>query len=118
MKISIREFFLCSFLSLLCAFSCFGQSGIPFLKPETTQDLSENQTAVIIRTNVEKVSVYLNGEFQGVTPLAIRNLITGQYNLKVLKTGYFPLTYIIEIKRSQAGNYYIELRRFQKSDEF
>jgi hypothetical protein len=109
MKRFYREIFLYSILSLLFAFFCFGQSGIPFLKPETIQDIDKNQTAIIIRANVEKASVYLNGEFQGVTPLTIRNLMTGLYNLKVLKTGYFPQTYIIEIKRSQAENYYIEL---------
>lgn len=105
----IRKPFFTALLLVLAAAFCFAQSDIQLLKPDTVKDLDGTSTSAVIRTSMKKASVYINGEFLGLTPLTVNNLVPGTYQLMIKKTGREPKTFIIEIKRSLAQTYYIEL---------
>jgi len=111
MRLSRTKKLLLSAVSVFITMLCFSESEIRFLKPEYTKDLAVGETAIIIRTNVRKTSVFLNGEFQGLTPLTIKNLVPGQYRLAVQDTKGNRQLFLIEVKRSLSEYYYIELDR-------
>lgn len=85
----------------------FSTSQIEKLIPDSTSDLSGG-TQIVIRTDKKKAKVFINGEFSGLTPLTISNLIEGTYNIKLAfaETEKF---YELEVKKNLKQNFYIEL---------
>ncbi len=85
----------------------FSPSQIEKLLPDSTSDLSGG-TQIVIRTDRKKAKVFINGEFSGLTPLTISNLIEGTYNIKFAfaETEKF---YELEVKKNLKQNFYIEL---------
>lgn len=55
---------------------------IQFAAPDETS-LLESGTKISIRTEKSDISVFINSNFQGKTPLTIKNLIPGTYILKI-----------------------------------
>ena len=55
-----------------------------------------------IMTTPIDASITLNGKDYGTTPTTITNLLIGQYNLALEKTGYGAINKTIEIKENQA----------------
>ncbi len=85
----------------------FSPSQIEKLLPDSTSDLSDG-TQIVIRTDRKKAKVYINGEFSGLTPLTIKNLIEGTYNIK-LALGETEKFYELEVKKNLKQNFYVEL---------
>lgn len=75
--------------------------------PDSFSDLT-NGSQIVIRTDKKKVKVYINGEFSGLTPLTIKNLIEGTYNIK-LALGETEKFYELEVKKNLKQNFYVEL---------
>ena len=55
---------------------------IQFAVPDETS-LLESGTKIQIRTQKSEIPVFINNNFQGKTPLVIKNLIPGSYILKI-----------------------------------
>ncbi|MCI1208500.1 MAG: PEGA domain-containing protein [Treponema sp.] len=73
---------------------------------------SEDKTATVtIRTNIRNATIYLNNEYQGYTPLKVKNLTPGQYLVSVKKNGYETRNFPIRLEAGQDKIYYIELEK-------
>ena len=95
------------FILLLCIYCIFAQSQNSFLIPERRIQIEESQTEI----TVKGCSVYLNGIYKGTTPLKIKNLITGNYELKLEKTDYAPAKAFIKVVRGISYDYLIQMKK-------
>ena len=86
--------------------------GLKKLIPDSISDLQDG-SKIEIRTDRKKAKVYINGDFSGLTPLTISNLIEGIYNLKIIfddgKNEKFEKSYELEVKKNLKQKFYIEL---------
>lgn len=71
--------------------------------------IEENQTAIILRTDRRKASVYLNGTYKGLTPLAVTNLAPGSYFLRIEKNGFAPVENYITVETGISSSFYFVL---------
>ena len=71
----------------------------------------KKESSITIKTNVSGASVYLNGNYQGSTPLTVKNLADGRYKLTVSKTHYETRTVYVYIRGGHERIYYIDLER-------
>ena len=99
------------FILLLFIYCIFAQSQNSFLIPERKIQIDESQTEITVRTNIKGCSVYLNGIYKGTTPLKIKNLITGNYELKLEKTDYAPAKAFIKVVRGISYDYLIQMKK-------
>lgn len=83
-----------------------------FFKLDSERLLEDKRnTVLMVKTNVQGASVYLNGNYQGTTPLTIKNLTEGRYRLRVEKTHYETRELYVRVRRGQERVYYIDLDR-------
>jgi hypothetical protein len=80
-----------------------------FLQPEKSTDIAENHSVSTFRCNKTQTALYLNGEYQGIPTLTIKDLIPGIYRIRIEKQGYEKKEYLIYVERSKALTWYIEL---------
>jgi len=79
---------------------------------ESENDLSnKNSSSVTIKTNVSDAYVYLNGNFQGKTPITILNLAEGRYQLRIEKKNFLPYETIIVVSKGRNRVYQIDMHR-------
>ncbi|MBQ9239229.1 MAG: PEGA domain-containing protein [Treponema sp.] len=96
--------------ALLCAFRLAPYAEeYQLLPPEQRQEITDAQTEIVIRTNVTDAAVYLNGAYQGRTPLTVRGLVAGVYELAVEKEGYGRTGYLVAVERGQRHSFYVPL---------
>lgn len=88
----------------------YAQQEITLLDPEKITDVTSNETEIIIRSNKQKENVYINGEFVGLTPLTIKKLVPAEYRLTI-KSGSSEKTFIIEVKRFQLLEFYVDMQK-------
>ena len=100
---------------LACAVACFAE--IPLLESEQTVALSPRHTQVTFRASAKKCAVYLNGEYQGNTPLSIRDLPQGLYHLRVAKHGYADADYMVSVTDGRHEHYYVALSKAPAADD-
>src|SRR5574344_261555 len=81
------------------------------LQSEKRTDIAEEHTQITIRCSTRNASVYLNGEYQGVTTLTINDLKPGRYMLRVEKEGYDPKEFLISVRSAQAQTWYVDLQK-------
>lgn len=79
--------------------------------PEKRTDMLNENTEILIRSNVQNASVFLNGIYQGRTPLTINNLVPGIYDLVLEKEGYTSQYFFLNVYRGQQLTYYIQLEK-------
>lgn len=61
------------------------------LKAEKKVQIERGASKITVKSNVDNASVFLNGTFEGNTPLTLNNLPEGRYRLKVeKKAGKLP----------------------------
>lgn len=84
-------------------------SAVP--EQKTPEQVLESKTSVIIRANVPKADVFVNGVYQGETDLEISNLRQGVYIVEVKKPGYTSERFSVTAKGNYALNYYIRLKK-------
>jgi hypothetical protein len=105
MKAQVPRFFMTAcilaFIPLL-AISCATSSGGTLAKDIAIEAGSESQShtpggtpaakGLEILSDPDGAEVFLNGAFQGLTPLVIENLAKGRYMIEVRKAGFFTMT--------------------------
>lgn len=96
-------------ITLIFISVCWTQEVVFEISPEKQEELGNSSTEVIVRTNISGASVFLNNIYQGRTPLTIRDLTPGGYELMIEKKGYPSQYFYIDVKRGHQLTYYIEL---------
>lgn len=72
---------------------------------------SSSMGTIFVQTNVTNALVFLNGSYQGQSPVEIDNLVPGSYILNVKKDGYYPQTFTIYLDAGESKNIQINLQR-------
>lgn len=82
------------------------------LKPEAFYENSKNTADIYIKTDNPKANIYLNGNYQGRSPLRITDLVPGYYSLMVefsqASSEFNIHKYMIELEMGKENVYYIE----------
>lgn len=82
------------------------------VEPFSFYEISGNRADVYIRTDVPKANIYLNGIYQGRTPLRLKNLIPGYYSLKIEfsqnDNESVIKSFMVELETAKLKEYYIE----------
>ena len=99
------------YILLLLIYCIFSQSQNSFLIPERKIQIDESKTEITVRTNFKGCSFYLNGIYKGTTPIKIKYLITGNYELKLEKTDYAPAKAFIKVVRGISYDYLIQMKK-------
>ena len=80
------------------------------LMPESKDDLPDGKTEIILKTSRQKAQVYINGEFSGLTPLLLKDLIEGTYSLKIISDNQEQL-FELNVLKNFRQYFYIELEQ-------
>ena len=83
------------------------------LKAEKKVQIERGASKITVKSNVDNASVFLNGTFEGNTPLTLNNLPEGRYRLKVEKNGWKTASYIINIRSGEDRTFYVELKKYE-----
>jgi hypothetical protein len=67
--------------------------------------------AIYAQSNPAGAAIYMNGNFQGYSPVTIPNLPPGTYSLKASLSGYTPDTQLINVYTGQTATYYPNLQQ-------
>ena len=76
------------------------------LKPEAFYENSKNTADIYIKTDNPKANIYLNGNYQGRSPLRITDLVPGYYSQSSSEFNIHK--YMIELEMGKENVYYIE----------
>ncbi len=89
-------------------------SELALLEYESHEAIEENSATIYVRASTKKASVYLNGNFQGFTPIEISGLVEGDYFLRLEKTAFESSTFRIEAVRREKRNYHVEMIQLKR----
>jgi len=79
--------------------------------PITTITIGPVQTGVIYaQSSPAGAGIYMNGNFQGYSPVTIPNLVPGSYSMRASLNGYTTDTQIIYVYTGQTATYYPTLQ--------
>ena len=107
----MRKLFCFAFVfSFFCTGYCLEQKVSAFL-PEEKIESADGKTGIIIETDYAGAEVYLNGIFQGYTPLTLYGLVPGVYGLEVCKDGFCRKSGFVEVKNGLVCRYKLELEK-------
>lgn len=67
--------------------------------------------AIYAQSSPSGASVYMNGNFQGYSPITLSNLAPGTYSMKASLSGYTPDTQLISVYSGQTVTYYANLQQ-------
>jgi len=67
--------------------------------PPPPRPLPDSTYRLTIRTTPDSVSIILNNELAGYTPLFEKSVFAGRYSVKLEKEGYDPVSFQFELKR-------------------
>lgn len=107
-KLLTKKIIMLAIILVVASF-VFPQEVFLEISPESQQEISGGSTEVIVRSNISGASVFLNKIYQGRTPLTIRDLTPGGYELMIEKKDYPSQYFSIEVKRGHQLTYYLEL---------
>lgn len=99
---------------LLCMICVSAQVQNSFLTPERKIQIDESKTEITVRANVKGCSVYLNGIYKGTTPLKIKNLIPGNFQLKLEKDCYETVSTYIKVSGGISYDYLVQMMIAEK----
>lgn len=94
---------------LIFGFLVWGQVFAPELTADEIKSYDENSTHIVIKTNVPKVSVFLNNVFQGLSLLDLKDLREGMYFLHLEKDGFDPKDFTFSISNGEAKTFFVEM---------
>lgn len=77
---------------------------------------SDDDGEIIIETDLPKTQVYLNNTFYGYTKLKIKNLLAGQYILRLSKPGCKSASYLIEVRKNYRLTYKVKMEKQENSE--
>lgn len=83
---------------------------IPNLEAEETTAIEQNRTKAIFKSNVKGCRIYLNHNFQGVTPLSLSNMVEGFYLLRTEKDGYNYQENFVYVEHGKAKTFHVDLQ--------
>jgi hypothetical protein len=66
--------------------------------------------AIYAQSSPAGAAIYMNGNFQGYSPITIPNLAPGSYSMKASLSGYTPDTRLITVYAGQTATYYPTLQ--------
>lgn len=90
---------------------------IPNLEAEDTSAIEQNKTKAIFKSNVKGCRIYLNHNFQGVTPLTLSNMVEGFYLLRTEKDGYNYQENFVYVEHGKSKTFYVELQPGEESQK-
>ena len=90
---------------------------IPELKAEEESNIERNRTKAVFKTNIKNCNLYLNGNFQGRTPITLTNLAEGFYLLRVDNPGYISKENFLYVEGGKARTFYIELEMTEETKQ-
>ena len=102
------------FLGILAA-SCVSSTlaaeggGSEIFLPERFEEIEEGKTAATFKTSKKKAALYINGNFQGLTPLMAAGLLPGFYSVQIKKEGFKTVNIAIQVRDGVSDFYYIEM---------
>lgn len=88
----------------------FNKNNLPVKKPEKTFEISEKLSSLQIDCNVLDAEIYLNGEYQGLSPVYVSSIAPGTYRLLVHKENYFDFHGLIRSEYGKKKEFYVELK--------
>ena len=80
----------------------------PISTPTTVPPVQKG--AVYSQSSPAGAAIYMNGNFQGYSPLTIPNVAPGTYSMKASLSGYSPDTRLITVYSGQTATYYPNLQ--------
>jgi hypothetical protein len=82
------------------------------LNPVTTPTITPpvQNGAIYVQSNPSGAAIYMNGNFQGYSPITLPNLPPGTYSMKASLSGYTPDTQLINVYSGQTATYYPTLQ--------
>lgn len=80
-------------------------------EPSKHVQIDEDSTSVSFEADVNDVDVYINGYYQGRTPLIIKDLLPGRYRIELRKRGYEPEFFIIKVRRGYDLHYKVHMQK-------
>jgi hypothetical protein len=66
--------------------------------------------AIYTQSSPAGAAIYMNGNFQGYSPITLPNLAPGTYSMKASLSGYTPDTQLINVYSGQTATYYPTLQ--------
>jgi hypothetical protein len=78
--------------------------------PTTTTIPPIGKGSIYAQSNPSGAAIYLNGNFQGYSPITIPNLPPRTYSMKASLSGYTPDTQLINVYAGQTATYYPNLQ--------
>lgn len=85
------------------------QSSYVELLPEETSEIQGTLGTISIKTSIQKSEVFLNNEYQGVTPIIIKDLVPGTYKMNIKKMGYAEQYFLLTVENNKSASYYVEM---------
>ncbi len=67
--------------------------------------------SLAVTTNPPGAEVYVDTKLEGISPYTIKNLTTGEHQLKLVKEGYEPVQGRFEIKANTTRSYSVDLKK-------
>ena len=111
----IRKVAILLVLNIFCYFG-YSQTeelvqSVQYLKADSVYSLKQEESKILIKSNVPNANVYLNNILQGQAPLSLNNLSSGVYLVSVQKDGYITQEYYIRVQEGKSYTYYFELKK-------
>ncbi len=90
----------------------FRQNGQPVFRGQVLLSNPSVTGGISVTSKPSGANVYLDGVFQGITPTGdITGIPTGLHQIKVTKSGYFPVTRNVNVPDGSTASVYIKLTR-------
>lgn len=87
------------------------KGGEKIYEPSKHVEIDDESTSVLIEADVHDVDVYINGFYQGRTPIVIKDLLPGRYRVELRKRGYEPEFFIIKVRRGYDLHYKVHMQK-------
>lgn len=97
---------------LLCGILCLSLSAETrgSLRIETEKFGNEDTSSIlVIKTDIPKTEVYLNGRYKGLTPYEEKRIAPGFWRIGLKNDGYYPESFLIQVEPGEKKKVYVEL---------
>ena len=111
---NLKKMFLsfCLMIFSLCLFCQESVESAEFLEPTTSIQTKSNQKSYVsINCNVNNAQIFINGIYQGLSPLKIYDLVPGFYFVQIRKNGFKTKNLQIFVRQNVNTEYFVELEQ-------
>jgi hypothetical protein len=100
----------------LCDY-CVYEMVLQYIPIVTESDIAKQlNTYLIIKTDVEDVDVYIDGEYYGQTPSIIPNMMSGEHKMRLSKTKYYDIEKTIIVENGETMNINEKMQKMSVRD--